>query len=118
MYHGYTPTPTNPERIEYDLQRNEQNIANGLAYNISREYATTEAEADKLDELIDICNTDPAHILNAQIEVAPWDEIPDIVTVTMIDGTEPSPYISGGEVFYPAPYKSNAQEATESEYPF
>jgi hypothetical protein len=62
---------------------------------------TTEADADKLHELIVTCDTDPAHILNAQQE-PDWNE--KSVTVTN-DGTEPSPYISGGEVTYYQPYK-------------
>jgi len=84
---GWTPTPTNKERVEYDLQRNEEFIGKSLAYNLSRTFATTEAEADQLHELIGICDTDPAHILNTQQEVK-WDEssdtVSEIVTVTKI----------------------------------
>jgi hypothetical protein len=65
---GWTPTPTNKERVEYDLQRNEEFIAKSLAYNLSRTFATTEADADQLHELITICDTDPAHILNTELE--------------------------------------------------
>ena len=69
---GWTPTPRNAERVEYDLNRNERVIATSLAYTEQRNHATTEADADYLHELSKIMDTDPAHILNAQQEPN-WD---------------------------------------------
>ena len=80
---GWTPTPTNKERVEYDLQRNEEFIAKSLAYNLSRTFATTEADADQVHELITICNTDPAHILNTELK-PDWNQ-----------GSDTTPKLSG-----------------------
>jgi len=44
------------------------------------------------------------------VEIEPWNEIPD-----ELDGTEPSPYVYGGEIFYPAAGKSNT---TDDDMPF
>lgn len=87
-YNGYTPTPTNPERIEYDLNQQEFWNAATMVYLFEQEFRPTEADADKLHDLLITCNTYPNHITNAQqdmggdtvspVEVAPWDGIPDV----------------------------------------
>lgn len=43
-----------------------------------------------------------AEMKQAAVEIEPWNEIPD--------GTEPSPYISGGEIIYPVVYKSGISD--------
>lgn len=68
---GWTPTPRNTERVEYDLQRNEEFIAKSLAFNLTRTFATTEADADYLHELMVICDTDPAHVASASKPAQP-----------------------------------------------
>lgn len=50
---GWTPTPTNKERVEYDAERAQIFEARALALTIQTENPITEAEADRLHELIE-----------------------------------------------------------------
>jgi hypothetical protein len=72
MTNGWTPTPTNPERLAYDAERRAYWEAAVLIYNWSKVFEPTESDADKLHELVEMCNTDPAHIAHATIQ--DWGE--------------------------------------------
>ena len=69
MYNGWTPTPTNPERVEYDALRKEIFEARYLAFDFALVNDPDEADADKLHGFIVQALTDPAHVLNAKQEV-------------------------------------------------